>query len=167
MGTKVNAVKQESEQLTKMVAESCHRANKQWLNFEQCNALLVDCHEELMNRLNVLIQQGKQALDVYALADGDQEAVSCLKLHADLRAKAVESLGEYEKEIKLLKAYGERIQTLLVRVSDLIGDRLIGTRSAKSLPMLNECKKIFVGMADDIGKLVTTSKNMPKLHLDF
>lgn len=167
MGTKVNAVRQESEQLTKMVADSCHRASKQWLNFEQCNALLVDCHEGLMNRLNALVQQGKQALDVYTLADGDQEAVSCLKLHVDLRAKAVDSLAEYEKEIKLLKAYGERIQTLLVRVSDLIGERVIGVRSAKSLPMLNECKKIFVAMAADIGKLVTASENMPKLHLDF
>ena len=167
MGSKVDAVTKESDQLTQMVAQSCHRANKQWLNFEQCNALLVDCHQGLMKRLDILMQQGKRELDVYALADGDQEAVSCLKLHVDLRSKAVESLAEYKTEIALLKAYGKRIQTLLVGIADLIGDRTIGVQSPKSLPILQRCKKTFANMADDIDKLVSSSENMPKLHLDF
>jgi hypothetical protein len=164
MGVKVDAVTKELGQLTEMVTKSCHNASKQWINFEQCNSKLYECNGDLMKRLNVLIQQGKRALDIYALADGDREAVWYLKMQADLRDKAIDALAEYKKEIVLLKSYSKRIAMLQGRIADLIGDRTIGLKSAKSLPVLQNCKKVFAKMAVDVTALVDVSENMPKLY---
>ena len=167
MGKKVDAVTKELDQLTGMCQKSLHEAAMRWQTFENLNGTLFDCNKALIERVMKLQKQGKVGSDVIELANGDQEAVLYLKTHDEMRGNAVVALKDYMKALALLEAYNKRIAVVQKNIKNLISDRVIGAKAAKSLPLLQKSEKAIASLATCVDKVIRESKNLPKMHLDY
>ncbi len=131
--------------------------------FEQLHGVLIECNTDLIVRVMKLKKEGKVGSDVIELADGDQEAVNLLKAHYDMKGNQRRALNELKKPIALLEAYHKRIIIVQNRIADLISDREIGVKSAKSLPILRKSKKSIGNLADTVLMTIQDSKSLPAI----